>query len=62
MAELTTRITSGVRPLKPAQIPSYIADGAARATLRAIERYFENPAVKADYIKWLKQQKAKETE
>ncbi len=61
MAELTTRITAGARP-DSTDIPKYIIDGVARATLNAMIRYFDDPAVKADYEKWLKQQKHKETE
>lgn len=48
--------------VKPSDIPSHVADGFARATLKAVERYFDDPAVMADYKKWLKKQKIKETE
>jgi hypothetical protein len=61
MEELATQITTAVRP-KPADIPKYIANGAARATLHAMQRHFNDPAVMADYEKWLKKQKTKETE
>lgn len=39
--------------VKPSDIPSHVADGFARATLRAVERYFSDPAVKVEYEKWL---------
>lgn len=61
MAEMILKPIAGIKP-KPADIPKYIADGAARATLHAMTRYFDDPAVMADYKKWLKKQKTKETE
>ena len=35
------------------KIPKHEADHLARATLRAVKRYFEIPGVKEDYEKWL---------
>lgn len=52
-------LTTNAAGLKPADLPHYISDGAARITLRAMQKYFEDPAVKADYKKWLKSRKAK---
>lgn len=54
MHELTLKTNQSAKPT-PDKIPAYIADGVARATLRAIERYFKDPAVIADYEKWLKE-------
>lgn len=39
--------------VKPADLPAYIVQYATRATYNAVSRYFENPAVKADYEKWI---------
>lgn len=52
-------LTTNAAGLKPADLPRYISDGAAHITLRAMQRYFEDPAVRADYKKWLKSRKAK---
>jgi hypothetical protein len=52
-------LTTNAAGLKHADLPRYISDGAAHITLRAMQRYFEDPAVKADYKKWLKSRKAK---
>lgn len=61
MAEMILKPKAGIE-LKPANVPGHIADGAARATLHAMQRYFSSPAVQADYKKWLKEQAVKETE
>ena len=61
MAEMILKPKAGINPA-PADIPKHIADGAARATLHAMQRYFTDPDVMADYKKWLKKQKIKETE
>lgn len=63
MPEMTVLINGEGLRVKPADIPSHVADGFARATLRAVERYFSDPAVKAEYEKWLKERhKKQETE
>lgn len=41
--------------VKPADIPEYIADHAAYATLYAIKRFFDDPAAIAQYNEWLKE-------
>lgn len=38
----------------PSQIPAHVVDSLARATLRAVEKYFENPEVQAEYKEWKK--------
>lgn len=43
----------------PSQIPSHIVDNVARATLHAVERYFQQPSVQEEYKKWLKEHKRK---
>lgn len=59
---MSNTAAQGTAGIKPADIPPHIAIGAARATLHAMQRYFADPAVMADYKKWLKEQKKKETE
>lgn len=44
------------------EIPQPEIDNLARATLRAIERYFEIPENKARYEKWLAERTASQTE
>ena len=56
---MSALISTSAAGIKPADLPRHISDGAARITLRAMQRYFEDPAVKADYKKWLKSKKAK---
>lgn len=56
---MSNTAAQGTAGIKPADIPPHIAIGAARATLHAMQRYFADPAVMADYNKWLKQQKRK---
>lgn len=43
----------------PSQIPSHIVDSVARATLHAVERYFQQPGVQEEYEKWLKEHRRK---
>lgn len=43
--------------VKPSDIPAHVADGFARATLRAVEKYFEDPAVMAEYEAWKSKRK-----
>lgn len=43
------------------KIPEHEVDHLARATLRAVTRYFEIPGVKEDYEKWLKGYKKRKT-
>ena len=57
MAEMILKPRAAVKPT-PANIPAHISNGAARATLRAIERLFADPVVQKDYKKWLKEQEA----
>lgn len=59
MAEMILKPKAGTQQLKPADIPKHIANGAARATLHAMTRYFDDPAVMADYKKWLKSRNSK---
>lgn len=59
MAEMILKPKAGAQQLKPADIPKHIADGAARATLHAMTRYFDDPAIMADYKKWLKERNSK---
>lgn len=40
------------------EIPEHEIDSLARATLRAVERYFEIPENKAKYEKWLAERNA----
>lgn len=50
----TLRITSGDNVVvKLEEMPQHTRDRLARATLRAVERFFELPGVKEDYEKWL---------
>lgn len=56
---MSALISTSAAGIKPADLPRYISDGAAHITLRAMQRYFEDPAAKADYKKWLKSRKAK---
>lgn len=47
-------VTAGARPVVDVRkIPEHEAEHLARATLRAVKRYFETPGVKEDYEKWL---------
>ena len=63
MPDMTLVINGEGLRVKPSDIPSHVADGLARATLRAVERYFSDPAVKVEYEKWLKERhKKQETE
>ena len=48
----TVRRTSEVA-IRINEIPKSDAEHLARATLQAVERYFKNPEVQADYQKWL---------
>lgn len=41
--------------VNPSEIPHYASDGLARATLRAIERFFSLPGVQEEYEAWLKE-------
>ena len=38
----------------PSQIPTHIVNNVARATLHAVERYFQLPGVQEEYEEWLK--------
>ena len=51
--ELTTVVRSEIPKLNKENVPNNVINGLARATLRAVERYFEIPGVKEDYEKWL---------
>lgn len=46
-------LSEEIPPLDVSKIPESEADHLARATLRAVMRYFEIPGVKEDYEKWL---------
>lgn len=47
-------VTYGQSPeVDISKIPKHEADHLARATLRAVKRYFELPGVKKEYEKWL---------
>lgn len=51
-------VTAGTGPaLDVRKIPEHEAAHLARATLRAVKRYFEIPGVQEDYEKWLKDYK-----
>ena len=51
-------VTAGAGPaLDVHKIPEHEAAHLARATLRAVKRYFEIPGVQEDYEKWLKDYK-----
>ncbi len=52
-------ITNDDFSVKGENIPKYIVDGAARATLHALRRYFEQPGVKRDYEAWKRKQQLK---
>lgn len=41
------------------KMPDHEVDSLARATLRAVIKYFEIPGVKEDYEKWLAERKNK---
>lgn len=43
----------------PSQIPTHIVDNVARATLHAVERYFQQPGVQEEYEEWLKEYRKK---
>ena len=43
------------------KVPQHEVNHLARATLQAVERYFEIPGVKEDYEKWLKDYKRRKT-
>ena len=45
----------------PSQIPQHVINNAARATLKAVQKYFDNPAVQKEYEAW-KNKRHKETE
>jgi hypothetical protein len=49
-----TLVTSDKLCVKPSDIPPHVASGIARATLRAVARYFENPDVQAEFEEWMK--------
>lgn len=40
--------------IMPSDIPQHVVNGFARATLRAVERYFEDPSIKAEFEAWKK--------
>ena len=46
--------------VKSKDIPGYIVDGAARATLHALRRYFDLPNVKREYEEWKRNQQSEE--
>lgn len=51
-------VTAGAGPtVDVRKIPEHEAAHLARATLRAVKRYFEIPGVQEDYEKWLKDYK-----
>lgn len=51
---MKTVVTYGQTPaVDVSKIPDSEAAHLARATLRAVTRYFEIPGVKEDYEKWL---------
>ncbi len=50
---LTTVVRNEIPKLNSENMPNNVMNGLARATLRAVERYFEIPGVKEDYEKWL---------
>jgi len=54
MAEKIAVVKAGIE-IKPADIPAHIATGTVRATLHAMQRYFEKPEVQKAYKKWLKE-------
>lgn len=51
----TTRVISSGVAIDTDKIPNYAADGFARGTLRALERFFELPGIKEEYEEWLKE-------
>ena len=48
-----TVVRTEVPKLNIENVPDNSFNGLARATLRAVERYFKIPGVKEDYEKWL---------
>lgn len=49
----TLAILESTPAIDVSKIPKHEADHLARATLRAVKRFFETPGVKEDYEKWL---------
>jgi hypothetical protein len=47
--------------ITPSQIPQHVINNVARATLKAVQKYFDNPAVQKEYEAW-KNKRHKETE
>lgn len=54
MPDMTLVVNGTGLNVKPSDIPAHVADGFARATLRAVEKYFESPSVKAEFEAWKK--------
>lgn len=58
MKKLQLKVVSGGSVKgDPSLIPEHEMNSLARETLRATERYFQQPGVKEDYEKWLKEYK-----
>lgn len=58
MNEAPLKVTSGNGvKVDPSLIPEHEMNILARETLRAAEKYFQQPGVKEDYEKWLKEYK-----
>jgi len=46
-------------PIAPQSIPGYQVDSLARSVVRAVRKYFEDPAVRADFERWQQEEAAK---
>ena len=58
--KMTLQITSSPKePFDARRVPENELRGFARATLRAVERFFESPGVQEDFERWLREDYSK---
>lgn len=46
-------------PIDPQSIPGYELDRLTRSVVKAVRRYFEDPAVQADFERWQQEETTK---